>query len=457
MSVLAPLRSLLGADVIQLPGEFDAAPRLHDQCTAAPPEARLLGLARPRSTEAVSQILKFCNANDIKVAPQGGMTGLVGGGVPIGPALALSLELMRAIEEVDPAAGAITAQAGATLEAVQVAADEAGMFFPLDIGGRGTAQIGGNASTNAGGNRVVRYGMMRALVLGMECVLADGAIVSSLNKMIKNNAGYDLKHLFIGSEGTLGVITRLVLRCMPKARSLCTALCAVKDYHGVLELLAAARSGLGATLSSFEMMEADFYRLAIKARGRPAPLAPTHGCYVLIETMGDDEGSDQARCAAVIGEAIDAGVVQDAVIAKSGAEVRELWAVRESTLDFPKPNIGFDISIPPGQMGDYTAHVKAMIEARWPGTLAVFFGHVADSNLHLAIKSNADPAWEQAVEALVYATIGEWKGSVSAEHGIGAHKKPFLQYSRTPEEVELMRTLKRALDPKGILNPGKVF
>lgn len=457
MTVLTPLRNLLGPNVIQLPGEFDPAPRLRDQIVCAPGEANILGVARPGSTEAVSGILKFCHANDVKVIPQGGMTGLAGGGVPIGPALVLSLERMRAIEEVDAAAGTITAQAGAPLETVQVAADEAGMFFPLDIGGRGTAQIGGNTSTNAGGNRVVRYGMMRALVLGMEWVLADGTVVTALNKMIKNNAGYDLKHLFIGAEGTLGVITRLVLRCVPKARSVCTGLCAVDDYQGVLDLLAIARSGLGTTLSSFEMMESEFYQLGTTGLGRRPPVEPIYGCYVLIETMGDDQSTDQARFETVIGEAIETGIVRDAVVAKSGAEARALWAVRETTLDFPKPNFGFDISIPPGQMGDYIACVKERVEARWPGTLAVFFGHVADSNLHLAFKSNGDPRWEKEVEALVYDTVGEWRGSVSAEHGIGVHKKPFLHFSRTPEEIEMMRTLKRAFDPKAILNPGKIF
>lgn len=457
MTPLTPLCTLLGPGVIQLPGEFDPAPHLRDQITRAPPEANILAVARPRSTETVSQILNFCHANDVKVVPQGGMTGLAGGSVPIGPALLLSLDRMRAIEEVDSAAGTITAQAGTPLEAVQVAADEAGMFFPLDIGGRGTAQIGGNTSTNAGGNRVVRYGMMRALVLGMEWVLADGTVVTSLNKMIKNNAGYDLKQLFIGSEGTLGVITRLVLRCFPKSRSACTGLCAVNDFQGVLDLLAAARSGLGTTLSSFEMMEAEFYRLGTIGLGRRPPVEPKYGCYVLVETMGDDQASDQERFEAVIAEAIEAGIVQDAVIAKSGAEAQTLWAVRETTLDFPKPNFGFDISIPPGQMGDFMAHVKKHVEARWPGTLAVFFGHVADSNLHLAFRSNGDPRWEKEVEAVIYATVGEWKGSVSAEHGIGLHKKPFLHFSRAPEEIEMMRILKRALDPKGILNPGKIF
>ena len=461
MTLFTPLRDQVGADVFQLPGEFDPAPLLHDFTTSAPEGAEILGVARPRTTQQVSEVLKFCNAHDIKVVPQGGATGLAGGALPLGPAVVLSLERMRAIEEVDAMAGTVTAQAGAPLETIQNAADDAGMFFPLDLGGRGTAQIGGNVSTNAGGNRVVRYGTMRALVLGMEWVLADGTVVTALNKMIKNNAGYDLKYLFIGAEGTLGVITRLVLRCYPKARSACTGLCAVNDYPGVLDLLAAARSGLGSTLSAFEMMWPEFYHLGTQALGRRPPLEPKYGCYVLVETMGDDEATDQARFEAVIGEAIERGVVQDAVIAKSGAEARELWAIRDCPGEWIKtdhwPQIAFDISIPTGQMGDYMQYAKAKIEERWPGTVAICFGHVADSNLHLSVRSNGDPNWEHQVEELVYTTVGEWKGSISAEHGIGVHKKPFLHYSRTPEEMALMRTLKAALDPKGILNPGKVI
>ena len=461
MTLFTPLRDQLGADVFQIPGEFDPAPLLHDFTTSAPEGAEILGVARPRTTQQVSEVLKFCNAHNIKVVPQGGNTGLAGGALPLGPAVVLSLERMRAIEEVDPMAGTVTAQAGAPLETIQNAADQAGMFFPLDLGGRGTAQIGGNVSTNAGGNRVVRYGAMRALVLGMEWVLADGTVVTALNKMIKNNAGYDLKYLFIGAEGTLGVITRLVLRCYPKARGVCTGLCAVNDYQGVLDLLAATRSGLGSTLSAFEMMWPEFYHLGTQALGRRPPLEPKYGCYVLVETMGDDETTDQARFEAVIGEAIERGIVQDAVVAKSGAEARELWAIRDCPGEWIKtehwPQIAFDVSIPTGQMGDYMQYAKAKIEERWPGTVAVCFGHVADSNLHLSVRSNGDPKWEHQVEELVYATVGEWKGSISAEHGIGVHKKPFLHYSRTPEEVALMRQLKAALDPKGTLNPGKVF
>ena len=460
MTMFAPLQTRLGKDVFQIPGEFDPGRHVHDFLVGAPEGATILGIAYPRSTQDVSAVLKFCNDHAIPVTPQGGMTGMAGGGVPLAPCVVLSLERMREIEEIDTAAGTMTVQAGAALETVQVAAEKAGLFFPLDLGGRGSCQVGGNASTNAGGNRVVRYGMMRALVLGAEWVMADGTVVTSLNKMIKNNAGYDLKHLFLGSEGTLGVITRLVLRLFPKSRSQQTALCALDDFPAVLDLLSRARGGLGATLSAFEMMWPDFYELGTESLGRRPPIARGYGVYVLIETMGDDPASDQARFEQVIAEAMEAGTVKDAVVAQSGKEATDLWTIRDSPGEWPKvfwPQLSFDISIPTGEMGDFMVRSKEVLEARWPGVRTVYFGHVADSNLHLSVKSDGDPVKDHQIETAVYEAVGAWGGSVSAEHGIGVHKREFLHFSRTPEELALMRTLKAALDPKGILNPGKVI
>jgi FAD/FMN-containing dehydrogenase len=301
---------------------------------------------------------------------------------------------------------------------------------------------------------------MRALVLGAEWVLADGTVVTSLNKMIKNNAGYDLKQLMIGSEGTLGVITRLVLRLFPKPRSVVTGLCALAGYPQVLELLARAKSELGATLSAFEMMWPAFYRLGTEALGRTPPIAPEHGVYVLIETMGDDPSTDPNRFEAMVAEAIEAGVVADAVIAKSDREARALWAIRDCPGEFRQvfwPQISFDISIPTGQMGAFMDLLEERLQGRWPGIGTVFFGHVADSNLHLSVKTDGDPDHEHAIDAEVYRAVGDWDGSISAEHGIGTHKRPFLHHSRTPEEIAMMHTLKTALDPNGTLNPGKVI
>jgi FAD/FMN-containing dehydrogenase len=457
---LRALQEAVGADIVKAPEAGDLARHLKDFNVSAPPGLDIVGLAYPRTTEDVSAILRICHAASIIVTPQGGLTGMVGGGVPIKPSLILSLERMRAIEELDADAATMTAQAGVVLEAVQNVADEGGFFFPLDIGGRGSAQIGGLASTNAGGNRVLRFGMMRDLILGVEAVLADGTIVSSLNKMIKNNTGYDLKQLFIGSEGTLGVITRLVLRLSPKPLSICTALCALDDYKAVLALLRRAKQGFGGSLSAFETMWPTFYHLGTAALGRQAPLKPQYGVYVLLETMGADPVSDAERFEAVIASAIEDGLVRDAVITKSDKETRALWAIRDCPGEFTKifwPQITFDVSAPTGEIADLKHDIETALTARWPGIELVFFGHVADANLHFSARLDQDPMPEHEIEDAVFRLVGEQGGAISAEHGIGLAKRSFLRYSRSPAEIELMRTLKRALDPKGILNPGKVI
>jgi FAD/FMN-containing dehydrogenase len=458
MTLLA-LQQAVGTDVVRPAQDGDLARHLQDFVQRAPAGLKLIGLAYPRTTQDVSTILRICNDANIKVTPQGGMTGIVGGGVPAEPSLVLSLERLRAIEEIDADAATMTVQAGVVLEAVQNAASEAGFFFPLDLGGRGSAQIGGTASTNAGGNRVLRFGMMRDLILGVEAVLADGTVISSLNKMIKNNSGYDLKQLFIGSEGTLGVITRLVLRLSPKPLSVCTALCALEDYDGVLALLRHAKQGFGGALSAFETMWPEFYHLGTAALGRQAPLPPGQ-LYVLIETMGADPAADGARFEAVIAAALEDGVVKDAVIAKSDKEARSLWAIRDCPGEFTKvfwPQLSFDISAPTGEIGGLKRDIEAALRARWPDIDLVFWGHVADANLHFSARLDKDPMPEHEIDATTYAVVGAHRGAISAEHGIGISKRPFLHHSRSPEEIALMRTLKRALDPKGILNPGKVI
>jgi len=460
MDIIASLRVEIGADIVHGPDEADFPRHARDFVNVMQEDVALLGVAYPRTTAQVSAILRACNANGIVVQPQGGMTGMAGGGVPEQPCLVVSLERMRSILELDADASTITVEAGVVLEAVQQAADAAGLLFPLDLGGRGTAQVGGNASTNAGGNRVLRYGMMRDLVLGMEAVLADGTVVTSLNKMIKNNAGYDLKHLFLGSEGTLGIITRLVLRLFPKPLSVSTGIVAVDDYAAVLDLLRRARAGFGATLSAFEVMWPDFYRLGTTALGRTPPIAHGHGIYVLVETMGTDPDTDQARFEELLGAAIEDGLAKDAVIAQSEAQARALWTVRDSPGEWQNvhwPQIGFDVSLPTGDIGKRVPVLRDRLAEAFPGITMVFFGHVADSNLHLSVRTDDDPMPVHAIESFVYAMIGEWGGSISAEHGIGTVKREFLHHSRTPEELALMRLLKSTLDPNNILNPGKVI
>jgi FAD/FMN-containing dehydrogenase len=455
------LAALVGADVAMAPTETLLEKHTHDYCVHGRSDVGVMALVFPRNTEQVSKVLRYCNERNIKVQPQGGLTGLAGGAVPIGPCVIICLERMRAIKELDVAAGTITVEAGVAMEAVQKAADAAELFFPLDLGGRGSCQIGGNVSTNAGGNRVLRYGMARDLVLGVEAVLADGTVIDALRKVIKNNSGYDLRQLFIGAEGTLGIITAVVLRLFPKPRSNCIGICAVDDYPAVLELLRRARSGFGALLSAYEVMWPDFYRLGTVSLGRKPPLELGHGVYVLIEILGTDPEADQARYEAVISEAIEAGIVKDATIAQSQREATELWAVRDSPGEWSKglhwPQLGFDVSVPTGEIGPLASEIGDELKKRWPELVAVFFGHVADGNLHVSVRMSGHSIPELDIENAVYSIVAKRRGSISAEHGIGSLKIPFLHYSRSPAELALMQTIKNAMDPKGILNPGKIL
>jgi FAD/FMN-containing dehydrogenase len=433
----------------------------HDYCVAGDPAVGILALTYPRSTAQVAAILRYCNERHIAVQPQGGMTGLSGGAVPMVPCVVVALERMRAIKEIDLDAGTITVEAGVVMQAVQQAAEDADLFFALDLGGRGSCQIGGNLSTNAGGNRVLRFGMARDLVLGVEAVLADGTIIDALRKVIKNNTGYDVRQLFIGTEGTLGIITAVVLRLFPKPRSVCTGLCAVADYAAVLALLARARAGFASQLTAFEVMWPEFYEVGTVGLGLKAPLDADHGLYVLIETMGTDSQADLARYESVISDALEAGIVADAVIAKSQRESTALWTVRDSPGEWQKaghwPQLSFDVSVPTGEIGELVDAIRATLKRRWPVLAALYFGHIADGNLHVSVRMDGHSVPALEIELAIYELVSQRRGSISAEHGIGSLKKEFLHLSRSPQEIALMRTLKRAMDPNGILNPGKIF
>ena len=413
---------------------------------------------RPRSTAEVAAILKLCHAERQPVVPWGGQTGLVDGTYAEG-AIAVSLARMNRIEEIDRAGATMTVEAGCVLQTVCEAADAEGLFFPLDLGARGSATIGGNIATNAGGNRVIRYGMMRELVLGLEVVLADGTIVSSLNHLIKNNAGYDLKQIFIGSEGTLGIVTRAVLRLRPKPVTQNMALLAVDRFEQLPRVLRSLERGLGGMLSAFEVMWEDFYRLVTTppAHGRP-PLPYGHAYYVLVEALGGDPDGDADRFERMLSSELEQGDAADATIAKSKAECDRLWALRDDVLQVARnaPIFTFDVSLKIADMDAYVNAVRASLRARWPAATMMVFGHLGDGNLHVIPGvGDGSRATRKAVEEIVYGTLKG--GSVSAEHGIGLEKRDYLSCSRAPEEIALMRTLKRALDPNGILNPGKVF
>jgi FAD/FMN-containing dehydrogenase len=417
-------------------------------------------LVRPRSTEQVSAVLRACHAHAQPVVTHGGLTGLVNGADASASDIVLSLESMNGIERIDVSGRTLCAQAGAKLGQVQRAAEENGMVFPLDLGARDSATIGGNISTNAGGLRVLRYGMMRSLVLGIEAVLADGTVLTSLNRMLKNNAGYDLKQLFIGSEGTLGVVTRAELRLVSRTRSQETMLASLPTFDALTELLGRLDSGLGGQLAAFEALWGNYYdyNTAPPAQNT-APLARGAPFYAIAETLGGDPEHDRAQLEGVLAEALEDGVLTDVTIASSETERRAIWNIREDVWQVKNiaPLLTFDVSLPIENMKAYALEVGDAVEAFAGPNRCFVFGHMADGNLHLVIAAGDDAATRSRIEDLVYRPLAIIGGSVSAEHGIGLEKRAYLPLSRTAAEVATMRLLKQALDPKCILNRGKVF
>ena len=424
--------------------------------------SRPLAVVRPDSPEGVASAVRICSSHGIAVVPQGGLTGLCGGARADGASIALSLERLTGIEEIDPAAATLTVRAGTPLQVVQQAAEQAGFFCPLDLGARGSCTIGGNLSTNAGGNRVIRYGMAREMVLGLEAVLPDGTLVTSLNKMVKNNAGYDLKQLFIGSEGTLGIITRAVLRLHSQPGCTMAALCGLSSYDKVVELLGAARRDLGPILSAFEVMWPDYWGVVTeRVPNVRSPIGGGHACYVLVEAQGTDAAIDGPRFQDWLERQAETEVVADAAVAQSLADVKAFWGVRDACAEFPQaigPHQAFDIGLPVASMDRYVTACTAEMQRRVPGALALFYGHIGDGNLHIvACLPGAATQPKETIDEVVYECVREFGGTVSAEHGIGTTKKRWLGYTRTPVELALMRTIKQALDPRNLLNPGKVL
>jgi FAD/FMN-containing dehydrogenase len=461
--LLEQVRSALGADAILTGADIGARYR-QDYFAPQPLPGLPLAVVRPRDTAQVAELLRLCHAQRQPVVTQGGMTGLSGGALPAEGDLILSLERLRGIEEFDEQAGTMTLLAGTPLQQAQEAAAERGWLVAVDLGARGSCQIGGNVATNAGGNRVIRYGMTRAQVLGLEAVLADGTVLSSLNKMLKNNAGYDLKQLFIGSEGTLGVITRVVLKLEPLPDAVQTALCAVDSYGQVVELLRHAQRRLSGRLSAFEVMWADFHdAVTTRIPGQRAVLPPGSPFYVLLDLQGSDAQGDATLFERMLEQALDGGLISDAAIASSIQEAQGFWALRDSPARFTTiwPQLAsFDISLPIGDIGDFVERLRERLGQALPGCEALHFGHIGDSNLHVCVAvpgTNAATFPEHQIKDLLYGLLREYRGSISAEHGVGTQKKEYLGYSRSAEEITVMRSVKAALDPLGILNPGRIF
>ncbi|MDI1243804.1 MAG: FAD-binding oxidoreductase [Rhodoferax sp.] len=457
--VVAALKQELG-DAEVLTGEQISAKYLRDwsdERGGVP-----LALVRPRSTQEVASLLRICHAHGQAVTPQGGLTGLAGGAVPSEGSVVLSLERMSGITAIDTGSATMTVLAGTPLQVIQEAAQQAGFFYALDLGARGSCQIGGNISTNAGGNRVIRYGMARQLVLGLEVVLADGTVLSMLNQMVKNNAGPDLKHLFIGSEGTLGIITQAVLRLHPGVSGANTALVALPDFDAVVHFLNHAQHALSGQVSAFEVMWPDFYLAATAVPGVRAPLPGHYPVYVLIDAQGADPEAEAERFQAMLEQAMEHAWVLDAAIAQSHAECQDFWALRDAVAELLQtnaPSVNFDLSVPISKIGACVDQLRAVMAARFEHLNVVFFGHVGDGNIHAVVgpMPPEDGATEHQLEEAFYAIIRDFSGSVSAEHGIGLHKKQWLAHSRSAAEIAVMQLMKNALDPRHILNPGKVL
>ncbi len=449
------LVALLGPEGVLLPDAVSA--RATSYWDPAPMRAR--ALLRPKSTAEVSAVLAACHAAGQPVVVQGGLTGTVGGAVAGPDRLALSLERMQQIERIDLVGGTCLVQAGAVLQSVHEALASTGFCFPLELGARGSCTIGGNIATNAGGINVLRYGMTRQLVLGLEVVLADGTVVSSLSAIQKFNAGYDLKQLFIGSEGTLGVVTRAVLRLYPRTTSQQTALVAVNDFAAAAELLVRLQRDLDGSLSAFEAMWESYVRQQVDSGRHRAPFERSYPLYVLAEAAGVHPEADAARFAEALESALSDGLIADALIAQSDRERHDLWGLREDleAIVGVTPTFLYDVSLPIAAMPGYLASVEAGVRERFPAGRCPAMGHVADGNLHLFVQPHEATASQQSSDEIVYGPLADLGGSVSAEHGIGFEKKRWLGHSRSKTEIRLMLDLKRTLDPTGILNPGCIF
>jgi D-lactate dehydrogenase (cytochrome) len=424
-------------------------------------------LLRPGSVDEVVAILKLANDTKTPLVPQGGNTGLVGAQIPFDGELILSLTRLDKIREVDPASNSMTCEAGVVLANAQAAAAKVDRLFPLSLGAEGSCTIGGNLSTNAGGTGALAYGIARELVMGLEVVLADGRVMHLLSKLKKDNTGYDLRHIFVGAEGTLGVITAAVLKLFPRPRAVETAFIGVPSPAAAVKLLNLARARVGGTVTSFELIVREVIEFAVKhGQGVRDPLTARHPWYVLMEISSQHGDGLRTGLEEFLADASSQGLVEDATIAASLDHAKAFWHLRHVLPEVQKPeggSIKHDISVPVASVPDFLAEASAAVTKLIPGARPVPFGHVGDGNIHFNVSQpvGADQAaflarWGE-VNAVVDKIVLKYHGSISAEHGIGVLKRNSLPKVKDPVALELMRGLKRMLDPNGILNPGKVL
>ncbi len=427
-------------------------------------------VVQPRTTEEVCAVLRFANDERIPVVPQGGNTGLVGGQTPdaSGNAIVLSLARLNRVRDVDPAGNTITVDAGVVLQTVQEHADKAGRLFPLSLGAQGSCMIGGNLSTNAGGTGVLAYGNTRDLVLGLEVALPDGRLLNGLSKLRKDNTGYDLKHLFVGAEGTLGVITGATLKLFPKPKGMRTAMIGLATPHQALKLFTLMQGLAGPSLTGFEIMPRIGLEFALRhLPGARNPLAQLHDWYVLAE-ISSGRGDDDAEALLMqsMETSFEERLVEDAVVAQSLDQAQTLWSIRHGMSEAQKPegaSIKHDVSVPVARVADFLDEAITAVIELVPGCRPLAFGHLGDGNIHFNVSQpiDADRAdflahWDR-MNDVVHGIVTAYGGSISAEHGIGQSKRHLLPGVKDPVALALMQTLKQAIDPHGIMNPGKVL
>jgi FAD/FMN-containing dehydrogenase len=414
---------------------------------------------KPSSTDEVSQILRYCNDNMLAVVPQGGNTGLVGGSVPVFDEIVVNMSRMNRILEFDEVSGALVAEAGCILEVADQFLASKGYIFPLDLGAKGSCHIGGNVSTNAGGLRLLRYGSLHGTVLGLEAVLADGTVVDDLCKLRKNNTGYDLKQLFIGAEGTIGIVTKVSIQCPQRSAAQNVAFFGLESFDKVQQAFREAKSQLSEILSAFELMDEGSQALVRQVTNNKRPLESQYPFYCLIETSGSNADHDSEKLAAFLEDVMEKGIVADGTLAQDETQIKSLWAWREGiteALSHLGGTYKYDVSIPVKDLYQLVEDTRARVDEagllgdsdEFPVRAVVGYGHMGDANLHLNVSTRRmDPRVEKVLEPFVYEWIAERQGSISAEHGLGLMKKKFIGYSRNPTMVGLMKNIKNTFDP----------
>ncbi|KAF2841258.1 D-lactate dehydrogenase 2 mitochondrial precursor [Patellaria atrata CBS 101060] len=422
---------------------------------------------KPKSTEQVSKILKYCNDNRLAVVPQGGNTGLVGGSVPVFDEIVINLQRMNNIRSFDEVSGVLVADAGVILEVADNFLAEKNHIFPLDLGAKGSCQIGGNVATNAGGLRLLRYGSLHGNVLGIEAVLPDGTVMNDLSKLRKNNTGYDLKQLFIGGEGTIGIITGISIFCPQRSQAQNVAYFGLESFEKVQQAFVEAKNQLSEILSAFELMDGRSQRLLSIVKESKLPIEGEHPFYCLIETSGSNTDHDGEKLEKFLEYVMEQEIVSDGVLAQDKTQINELWACREGvpeTLSHWGGVYKYDLSIPIKELYTLVDDTREKLtkaglvgdDDSYPVVDVVGYGHMGDSNLHLNIPTRRfDKAVEKELEPFVYEWVAKRNGSISAEHGLGIAKKDFIGYSRTETMIKLMKQIKDLYDPNGIMNPYK--